>query len=150
MLLGVAAVPDAVYQLSRNVHAQAYRRGVVLLPYSLAVPYALSLMILIGRFGGALDTSNVKAALAKVEETLAQLDDSLESHMSRGLTMLTNAVQNQRSGIIACKSTVAALRAREEQGSVLRCARRERYARPRSAAPAAARDPARGVRGAGR
>lgn len=116
ILLGVAAVPDAVYQLCRTVHAQAYKRGVVLLPYSLAIPYVLSLLVLIARFGGALDTSQVRASIAKVDQTLQELEEAMESHMSRGLTMLENAVQNQRSGIAQCRSIVAALRAREESG----------------------------------
>jgi DNA recombination protein RmuC len=119
ILLGVAAVPDAVYQLCRSVHAQAYKRGIILLPYSLAVPYVLSLLVLIARFGGALDTSQVRASIAKVDQTLHELEDALEGHMSRGLTMFENALQNQRSGIAQCRSIVAALRARDESGAVL-------------------------------
>jgi DNA recombination protein RmuC len=114
LLLGVAALPDAVYQLCRTAHAQAFKRGVVLLPYSLAIPYILSMIVLIARFGGALDTTRVRSALAKVDETLHQLEESIEGHMSRGLTMLSNAVQNQRSGIGECRSMVTALRARDE------------------------------------
>ncbi len=38
--------------------------------------------------------------------------------MTRGLTMLSNAVQNQRSGIAECRSMVAALRARDEAMSL--------------------------------
>ena len=119
ILLGVAAVPDAVYHLCRTVHAQAYRRGIVLLPYSLAVPYVLSLLVLIARFGGALDTSQVRGSIAKVDQTLHELEDALESHMSRGLTMFANALQNQRSGIAQCRSIVAALRARDESNTLL-------------------------------
>lgn len=119
ILLGIAAVPDAVYQLCRSVHAQAYRRGIVLLPYSLAVPYVLSLLVLIARFGGALDTTQVRASIAKVDQTLQELEDALESHMSRGLTMIQNALQNQRSGIAQCRSIVSALRARDESSAVL-------------------------------
>lgn len=118
ILLGVAAVPDAVYHLCKSAHAQAYRRGVVLLPYSLAVPYALSLIVLIARFGGALDTSQVRASIAKVDQTLHELEEAIESHMSRGLTMFANAVQNQRSGIAECRSIVASLRAREDSASM--------------------------------
>lgn len=114
LLLGIAAVPDAVYQLCRSVHTQAYKRGVILLPYSLAVPYVLSMFVLIARFGGALDTSRVRSSLAKVDQTLHDLEESLEGHMNRGLTMLSNAVQNQRSGVAECRSIVAALRARDE------------------------------------
>ncbi len=114
LLIGVAAMPDAVYQLCRSAHAQAFRRGVILVPYSMAVPYVLSMIVLIARFGGALDTSRVRSALAKVDSTLHELEKDIEGHMSRGLTMLSNAVQNQRSGIAECRSTVAALRARDE------------------------------------
>jgi hypothetical protein len=114
LLLGVAALPDAVYQLCRSAHGGAFRRGVILVPYSLAVPYVLSMIVLIARFGGALDTSRVRSALAKVDATLGELEESIESHMTRGLTMLSNAVQNQRSGIAECRSQVAALRARDE------------------------------------
>jgi hypothetical protein len=80
----------------------------------MAVPYVLSMIVLIARFGGALDTSQVRSALAKVDSTLHELEESIESHMTRGLTMLSNAVQNQRSGIAECRSLVAALRARDE------------------------------------
>jgi DNA recombination protein RmuC len=114
LLIGVAAIPDAAYQLCRSAHAGAFRRGVILVPYSLAVPYVLSMLVLIARFGGALDTSRVCAALATVDGTLEELEEDIESHMSRGLTMLSNAVQNHRSGIAECRSAVAALRARDE------------------------------------
>ena len=118
LLIGVAALPDAVYQLCRTTHAQAFRRGVILVPYSMAVPYVLSMIVLIARFGGALDTSRVRTALAKVDATLHDLEESIESHMTRGLTMLSNAVQNQRAGIAECRSMVAALRARDEAMSL--------------------------------
>jgi len=118
LLLGIAAVPDAVYHLCRSVHAHAYKRGVIILPYSLSVPYVLSLFVLISRFGGALDTSRVRTALARIDETLQRLEESMESHMSRGLTMLSNAVQNHRSGIAECRSMVATLRARDEAASL--------------------------------
>jgi DNA recombination protein RmuC len=114
LLLGVAALPDAVFQLCRNAHAEAYKRGVILLPYSLAVPYVLSMIVLIGRFGGSLDTSRVRAALAKVDENLHELEEAIESHMSRGLTMFSNAVQKQRSGIAECRGILTTLRTRDE------------------------------------
>ena len=57
-------------------------------------------------------------ALAKVDSTLHELEDDIESHMSRGLTMLSNAVQNQRSGIAECRSMLAALKARDEAMSL--------------------------------
>jgi DNA recombination protein RmuC len=119
LLLGIAAVPDAVYQLCRSAHTQAYKRGVILLPYSLAIPYVLSMLVLIARFGGALDTSRVSSSLAKIDQTLHELEESIEGHMNRGLTMFENAVQNQRAGVAECRSIIAVLRARDDATTML-------------------------------
>lgn len=110
ILLGIAAVPDAVYHLCRTVHSQAYKRGIVLLPYSLAIPYVLSMFVLVSKFGRALDTGRLQSLLAKLDTQLHDLNESLEGHLSRGLTMVTNAVQNHRAGLSECTSLVAAIR----------------------------------------
>ena len=60
-----------------------------------------------------------KVLVCRCEDvTLHELEDDIESHMSRGLTMLSNAVQNQRSGIAECRSMLAALKARDEAMSL--------------------------------
>src|SRR6266536_218970 len=41
--IGVAAVPDAAYGVLRRAHADAYRQGVVVIPYSMALPIVLFL-----------------------------------------------------------------------------------------------------------
>src|SRR3989442_274826 len=53
--LAVAVVPDAAYALLRRAHAEAYRRGVVVISYSLALPFLLFLYQVVARLGGAVD-----------------------------------------------------------------------------------------------
>ncbi|MEA2521321.1 MAG: recombination protein RmuC, partial [Actinomycetota bacterium] len=53
--VAIAAVPDAVYAVLRRAHADAYARGVVVVPYSNALPIVLFLYSLVQRFGDAAD-----------------------------------------------------------------------------------------------
>ena len=61
--VAVAAVPDAAYEVLRRAHAEAYARGVVIVPYSAALPIVLFLYALVQRFGDAAD---VQACLAEI------------------------------------------------------------------------------------
>src|SRR6478672_9649744 len=51
--VAVAAVPDAAYEVLRRAHADAFSRGVVIVPYSTALPVLLFLYSLAHRFGDA-------------------------------------------------------------------------------------------------
>ncbi len=110
LMLGVAAVPDAAYDLTTRAHARAYDRGVVIIPYSLAVPYVLSVLVLVWRFGHALDTTRLQAQLATIDATLGEMNNTLESHMSRGMTMMQNAFDKHRQGVADCRRSVATIR----------------------------------------
>jgi DNA recombination protein RmuC len=69
--VAVAAVPDAVYEVLRRAHADAFARGVVIVPYSTALPVLLFLYSLVHRFG---DADDARAAL----EEVASLLDGME------------------------------------------------------------------------
>src|SRR5437879_4811937 len=49
--VAVAAIPDAAYGALRRAHADAFLRGVVLVPYSCALPVVLFLYSLVSRYG---------------------------------------------------------------------------------------------------
>ena len=59
--LGLLAVPDAVYETAPEAHGEGYREGVLVVPYSLALPYVLALYRLAVRFGGARGTRTAEA-----------------------------------------------------------------------------------------
>ena len=89
--LALLAVPDAVYLAVPEVHGEGYRDGVLLVPYSLALPYLLALYRLIVRFGSATDGESVAARLAELEESLRRADEEVEGRLSRGLVLVENA-----------------------------------------------------------
>jgi DNA recombination protein RmuC len=89
--LAVLAIPDAVYEAAPEVHGEAYREGVLVAPYSLALPYLLALYRLTLRFGPAGEADELAARLRALGETLRRLDEEVEGRLSRGLVQLENA-----------------------------------------------------------
>jgi DNA recombination protein RmuC len=108
LMIGIAAVPDAVYDLCVKAHATAWRRGVLIVGYSMALPFVLSLLALIARFGSALDTGRVQTALAEIDRSLREMEGTLDGAAARGLKMLENAIDAQRGAVAACRRALAA------------------------------------------
>ena len=91
LALAVLAVPDAVHAAVPEVHAAAFREGVLVVPYSLALPFVLSLYRLAVRFASAPDTEELGRHLARLAELLGRMDDELEGRLSRALVQAANA-----------------------------------------------------------
>ncbi len=83
--IGLLAVPDAVYGAAPEAHAEGYRAGVLVVPYSLALPYVLAVYRLTLRFGGAVDTDELAGHVRALEEALRRVDEEVEGRLSRGL-----------------------------------------------------------------
>jgi DNA recombination protein RmuC len=109
--LAVAAVPDAAYAVLRRAHADAFARGVVIVPYGSALPIVLFLYALVQRYGG---TGDVRAALAELGTTLDAIETVLEHKVARAATMLTNGGDELRSHVGRARGSIA--RARSEAG----------------------------------
>jgi DNA recombination protein RmuC len=100
----VACIPDAAYAACRRAHADAFGRGVVLVPYSTALPVLLSLFALAARFGGVADG---RECLAEVEVLLDSVEQTLENKVARAATMLTNAADELRTHVGRARGAVA-------------------------------------------
>ena len=100
----VACVPDAAYAACRRAHAEAFSRGVVLVPYSTALPVLLSLFSLAARYGGAGDG---RECLAELETLLDSVEQTLENKVARAAAMLTNAADELRNQVGRARGAVA-------------------------------------------
>ena len=97
--IALLAVPDAVYISAPEVHGEGYREGVLVVPYSLAMPYVLALYRLTLRFGSSVDTDQLAARLRSVDESLRRLGDEVEGRLSRGLVQIQNARDAMREEV---------------------------------------------------
>jgi DNA recombination protein RmuC len=107
--LALLAVPDAVYGSALEVHGEAYREGVVVVPYSLALPYVLALYRLTVRFGSTVDTDQLTARLRSVDEALRRLSEEVEGRLSRGLVQVQNAREALREQVLEAQQATARL-----------------------------------------
>jgi DNA recombination protein RmuC len=87
----VAAVPDAVYDLSTDVHVTCFEHNVVLVAYSMFIPYLLLVFQTVLKTSQNLDLEKLDAHLRAAEGSVAALRDELEGRFSRALTMLGNS-----------------------------------------------------------
>jgi DNA recombination protein RmuC len=106
--VAVAAIPDAAYAVLRRAHAEAFGRGVVIVPYSSALPVLLFLYSLVARFGSAGD---IEACLTEVCGVLEVMEGVLENKVARAATMLSNGADEIRSQLGKARGSVARARA---------------------------------------
>ncbi len=102
--VAIAAVPDAAYAVLKRAHADAYGKGVIVVPYSTALPVVLFLHSLVARFGDAAD---VHTSLAAVAGLLDQMEQVVENKVVRAATMLTNGADEFRSQLGKARGSIA-------------------------------------------
>lgn len=100
----VACVPDAAFAVCRKAHADAFARGVVLAPYSTALPLLLALYALAARHG---DAGDVRACLVELEGLLGAMESTLENKLARATTMLQNAGDEWRTQLGKARGALA-------------------------------------------
>jgi hypothetical protein len=106
--VAVAAVPDAAYEVLRRAHADAFSRGVVVVPYSSALPVLLFLYTLVSRYGSAGD---VEGCLTELCGVLDAMEAVFENKLARAATMLANGADELRAQLGKARGSIARGRA---------------------------------------
>jgi DNA recombination protein RmuC len=109
LALAVLAVPDAVHAETPETHAEGWREGVLVVPYSLALPFVLSLYRLTVRFASAPDMEEIASRVARLSELLQRMDDEVESRLSRALVQAGNARDALRGDLAEARRSSARL-----------------------------------------
>lgn len=107
--LGLLAVPDALYGASPEAHGDGHREGVLVVPYSLTLPFVLAIYRLALRFGCAVDGDRLAERLRTVDESLERSAGEVESRLSRSLVLLENARDALRGELAGARRVVGAL-----------------------------------------
>ncbi len=108
--VAVAAVPDAVFAVLKRAHAEAYRSGVIVVPYSSALPIVLFLYELVRRYG---DVADVQASLSEIGGLLDALEGIVENRFAKAATMITNGADEFRANLGKARGSIARARAIE-------------------------------------
>jgi len=102
--VAIAAVPDAAYDALKRAHADAFARGVVIVPYGSALPITLFLYSLVRRFG---DADDVQAVLSELAVVLDALESVVENRVQKAATMLANGADELRSQLGKARGSIA-------------------------------------------
>ena len=102
--IAIAAVPDSIYGFCKKGHIEAFKLGVLLMAYSMVVPYVLALYHLYMQFARSIDFENIEAYITKIERSLEEVDKILENRVARAGAMVANAYSD-------CKTILGSMRA---------------------------------------
>jgi len=88
---GVAAVPDAIYDLCCGIQADVFQLNVVLVSYSMFVPYLLLVFQTVLKTSQNIDWQKLDGYLQSAQANIKELQEELEGRFSRAITMLNNS-----------------------------------------------------------
>ena len=109
----LAAVPDGAYAVCRVAFAEAHRRHVIIVGYSMVLPYLLTLYQLHLQFSRSVDMENLQACMMEVERQLDGLESTLENKLQRALTMLGNTYTDGKQSVARIRASVHSIQATE-------------------------------------
>lgn len=106
----VATVPDAIYDLCCGIQADVFQMNVVLVSYSMLVPYLLLVFQTILRTSQNIDLDRLEACLETVEKGIRSVQDELEGRFARSLTMLGNSRDDMTVHLSKAATGITSLR----------------------------------------
>lgn len=110
LAFAVAAVPDPVFNACRRAHLEAYREGVILMPYSMTIPYLLALFRLHLQYARSVDLENLEGYLQQIDDNVTALDRLMENNIAKGSTMIQNAFNEAKRNLGQMRGALAAIR----------------------------------------
>ncbi len=93
----VPAVPDAIYDLCARIQVEAFQINVVLVSYSMFVPYLLLVFQTILKTSQTVDVQRLNAYVQSVQSNIEALQDELEGRLSRAVIMMGNSRDEMRA-----------------------------------------------------
>ena len=107
----VAAIPDAAFSICRRAHLDAYKKGVILIPYSLVLPYLLTLFNLHLQYAGSMDVENLQHYVMDIKRHLGEMEATLENNIVRAVKMISNAANEYREAMGSIRGSLNNLQA---------------------------------------
>ncbi len=106
---GVAAIPDAVYDLCGGIQADVFTMNVVLVSYSMFVPYLLLVFQTVLRTSQDIDLEKLNASIHTAQRGILSLQEEIEGRFSRAITYLNNSREDMRANLSKISSGLTSL-----------------------------------------
>ena len=96
MSMGVAVVPDAVYDLCPGARVDAFAMNVAIISYSMFTPYLLLVYQTALSASQTVDMQKLISFLGTIQKVTRELHEEVDGRLSRGLTMISNSRDEMR------------------------------------------------------
>jgi DNA recombination protein RmuC len=106
---GLAVVPDAVYELCFGTQVEVFQLNVVLVSYSMFIPYLLLVFQTTFKMGRNLDLQKLESYLQTAQTSINTLKDELDGRFAKAVTMLNNSRDDMRVHISKVDSSLTGL-----------------------------------------
>ena len=109
LTFGVAVVPDAVYEMCTGIYTEIFKIGIVLVSYSMFVPYLLLVFHTVLKSEQNIDLQRLSAYLQSAQNSLKEVQEEINGRFSRALTMLNNSRDDIQAHISTVNSSLTGL-----------------------------------------
>lgn len=109
MTFGLAVIPDAVYDLSAGVQVEAFQMNVVLVSYSMFVPYLFLVVQTTLKTLQSIDLQKLDAYIQTIEGSIKAVQEELDGRFQRALVMLNNAREEMRAQMSKASGSLTSL-----------------------------------------
>ncbi len=106
---GIAAVPDAVYDACCGIQADVFQMNVVLVSYSMFVPYLLLVFQMVLKTSQNIDLEKLADYTKTAQENIKKLQEELEGRFSKAITMLNNSRGDMSTYLSKVNSSLTSL-----------------------------------------
>jgi len=105
----IGAIPDSVYSLCRDAHISAYSKNVILVSYSMLLPYLLMFFSLHLQYSSSIDMENLAHYLIDIKRNIEQMGEILENRVERARALLTSASEEYRQILGSLKGSLSSI-----------------------------------------
>lgn len=104
---GVAVIPDAVYDICPTVNIETRKHRVVVVSYSMFLPYLLLVFDTVLRTSRTVDMEKLNASIQTVNKSLSDIGEELEGRYSKAITMLEMSKRDLKGYVGKANSALA-------------------------------------------
>jgi DNA recombination protein RmuC len=105
----IAAIPDSMYSLCRDAHLSAYSKNVILVSYSMLLPYLLMFFSLHLQYATSIDVENLTHYLIDIKRNIEQMGGILEHRIERARALLSSASDEYRQILGTIKGSLSSI-----------------------------------------
>lgn len=110
----ICAIPDSVYKVCKFAHLEAKRMNVLLVPYSLALPFILYFWNMNLQYLRSVEWESIQDYVEFVGKNIEDMERILENKIMAGLRMIQNAYGEYRHLLSKTKGLIFELKSGKE------------------------------------